>query len=138
MDTTALFTSVDDAVRQAESLYIDLCDRGLKDYNLHLRITVADSDEIANSDLCEIFVMLRVRGTRVVHAILNQGQGMGLPNTWDVQHADGDWGHNRDFFSCIIDRDVKAAVTAQVEIAAREGAPLSPYFWGGWHVKSPH
>lgn len=137
MDKTTLIACVDDAVRQAETLYSDLYHRGLKDYNLELRISVADDDEDIASDLCEIFVLIRVRARLVVHAVLNQGQGMGLPRFHDVTHAQSDWGSDRAYFSDVIHRDVRAAVRAQIEIAERESLPLCPYLWSGWQVKAP-
>lgn len=79
---------VDDAISQAQSLYLDLGRGGVPNFDMELRVSVAVEDDEKETDVKQIFVKIIVRdGFRVNYAMkqVKTGEGLSFFNDDDFE-----------------------------------------------------
>lgn len=125
-------------VSQAETLYNCFSWGQLQDksVNMEYRLSVADEIEGKETQLSEIFVMVKIRGNRVNYAIETRKIGEGLASVYDADFDEEQWRSNRYIFNDLLYPELQSVIEEQISIAENEGLDLNFYDWGGWSVKS--
>ena len=125
-------------ISQAETLYNCFAWGQLQDKNVNMeyRLSVADEIEGKETQLSEIFVMVKIRGNRVNYAIETRKIGEGLASVYDADFDEEQWRSNRYIFNDLLYPELQKVIEEQISIAENEGLDLNFYDWGGWSVKS--
>ena len=127
---------VNEAVSQAQSLYLDLGRGGVPNFDMELRVSVAIEDDEKETDVKQIFVKIIVRdGFRVNYAMKQVKTGEGLSFFTDEDFERENWNSRYYVFHDVIYPMLMEAVEENVEIAKGEKLSQNVYMWSGWKIR---
>ena len=127
---------VDDAISQAQSLYLDLGRGGVPNFDMELRVSVAVEDDEKETDVKQIFVKIIVRdGFRVNYAMKQVKTGEGLSFFNDDDFECENWNSRYYVFHDVIYPMLMKAVEENIEIAEGENLSKNLYMWSGWKIR---